>query len=64
MLQPDVAWPAASTFGNILSRAGLTSPQKKETRTTPCSEPFSMVTASESAVVHGFQRAMLARRMR
>jgi transposase len=28
MLQPDVAWPAASTFGNILSRAGLTSPQK------------------------------------
>ena len=29
MLQPDVVWPAASTFGNILSRAGLTSPQKK-----------------------------------
>jgi transposase len=30
MLQPDVIWPAASTFGNILSRAGLTSPQKRE----------------------------------
>ena len=44
MLQPDVAWPAASTFGNILSRAGLTSPQKKRKRTTPCSEPFSLVT--------------------
>ena len=44
MLQPDVVWPAASTFGNILSRAGLTSPQKKRKRTTPCSEPFSMVT--------------------
>lgn len=43
-LQPDVAWPAASTFGNILSRAGLTSPQKKRKRTTPCSEPFSTVT--------------------
>jgi transposase InsO family protein len=44
MLQPDVVWPAASTFGNILSRAGLTSPQKKRKRTTPCSEPFSQVT--------------------
>jgi transposase InsO family protein len=36
--------PAASTFGNILSRAGLASPQKKRKRTTPCSEPFSLVT--------------------
>src|SRR5580698_2289162 len=44
MLQPDVVWPAASTFGNILSRAGLTSPQKRRKRTTPCSEPFSLVT--------------------
>jgi hypothetical protein len=31
-----VIWPAASTFGNILSRAGLTSLQKKRKRTTPC----------------------------
>jgi hypothetical protein len=45
MLQPDVVWPAASTFGNILSRAGLTSPQKKRKRTTPCSQPFSLVTS-------------------
>jgi len=44
MLQPEVAWPAASTFGNILSRSGLTSPQKRRKRTTPCSEPFSLVT--------------------
>jgi transposase InsO family protein len=43
-LQPEMVWPAASTFGNILSRAGLTSPQRKRKRTTPCSEPFSMVT--------------------
>ena len=27
-----------------LSRAGLTSPQRKRKRTTPCSEPFSLVT--------------------
>jgi transposase len=44
MLQPDAVWPAASTFGNIVRRAGLTSPQKKRKRTTPCSEPFSLVT--------------------
>ena len=45
MLQPELVCPAASTFGNILSRAGLTSPQRKRKRTTPCSEPFSLVTA-------------------
>lgn len=44
-LQPSVAWPAASTFGNILRRAGLTHPKRKKRRTTPYSEPFSEVTA-------------------
>src|SRR5260370_41082405 len=45
MLDPEVHWPAASTFGNILRRAGLTSPKRKKRRTTPYSEPFSEVTA-------------------
>ena len=45
VLQPRAIWPAASTFGNILSRAGLTNPKQKKRRTTPFSEPFSMVTA-------------------
>lgn len=44
-IEPGVYWPAASTFGSILSRAGLTSPTKKKRRTTPYSEPFSEVTA-------------------
>ena len=44
-VEPGVDWPAASTFGSILSRAGLTSPTKKKRRTTPYSEPFSEVTA-------------------
>jgi transposase InsO family protein len=44
-LEPYVEWPAASTFGNILQRAGLTSPKRKKRRTTPYSEPFSEVTA-------------------
>jgi transposase InsO family protein len=57
MLQPDVVWPAASTFGNILSRAGLTSPQKKRKRTTPCSEPFSMVTGPNQLWCMDFKKA-------
>ena len=44
-IEPSVTWPAASTFGSILSRAGLTSPTKKRRRTTPYSEPFSEVSA-------------------
>ena len=44
-LQPRVAWPAASTFGNVLNRAGLTNPVQKKRRTTPYSEPFAEVTA-------------------
>ena len=44
-LEPNVEWPAASTFGKILNRAGLTSPKRKKRRTTPYSEPFSEVTA-------------------
>jgi transposase InsO family protein len=44
-LQPRVSWPVASTFGNILKRAGLTNPKQKKRRTVPYSEPFSEVTA-------------------
>jgi transposase len=44
-LEPNVTWPAASTFGSILSRAGLTSPKRKKRRTTPYSAPYSEVTA-------------------
>ena len=44
-LDSSMEWPVASTFGNILQRAGLTSPERKKRRTTPYSEPFSEVTA-------------------
>ncbi len=44
-LEPGVGWPAASTFGSILNRAGLCSLRKKKKRTTPYSTPFSEVTA-------------------
>ena len=44
-LDAGVEWPSVSTFGNVLSRAGLTVPKKKRRRTAPYSEPFSEVTA-------------------
>ncbi len=44
-MNPNVSWPAASTVGQILSRAGLTNPKRKKRRATPSSQPFSMVTA-------------------
>ncbi len=44
-MNPNVSWLAASTVGQILSRAGLTNPKRKKRRATPSSQPFSMVTA-------------------
>jgi len=44
-MNPNVIWPAASTVGQILRRAGLTNPVRKRRRTTPYSEPFAEVTA-------------------
>ena len=60
MLQPDVAWPAASPFGSILSRPGLTSPQRKRKRSTPCSEPFSLVTGPQLLWRMGFREYFAA----
>jgi transposase InsO family protein len=45
-LDSNVGWPVASTFGNILQRAGLRSPRRKKRHTTPYSEPFSEVIAA------------------
>jgi len=44
-MSPRVGWPAVSTIGQILSRAGLTNPQRKRRRVTPFTEPFAEVTA-------------------
>jgi len=44
-MNPTVCWPAPSTIGLILSRSGLTNPQRKRRRTTPYPEPFSAVAA-------------------
>jgi transposase len=62
-LEPGVDWPAASTFGNILQRAGLTSPKRKKRRTTPYSEPFSEVTAPNQLFGVWISKAISARVM-
>ena len=42
---PDVDWPAESTIGEVLQRAGLTHPRKRRVRTPPYAQPFAAVEA-------------------
>lgn len=39
--RPEVAWPAASTVGEILRREGLTHPRPRRRRTLPNEQPLS-----------------------
>lgn len=39
--QPEVAWPAPSTAGSILQRAGLVRRRRRSRRAAPWSEPFA-----------------------
>jgi transposase InsO family protein len=39
--RPDLPWPADSTAGEILKRAGLVQARKRRRRVTPYSEPFA-----------------------
>jgi len=38
--EPGVSWPAPSTVGDLLDRAGLVRPRKRRRRTAPWSQPF------------------------
>ena len=40
---PDMAWPAESTIGEVLKRAGLTHRRKPRVRTPPYARPFASV---------------------
>jgi transposase InsO family protein len=40
---PSMAWPAESTIGEVLKRAGLTHPRKPRVRTPPYARPFAAV---------------------
>lgn len=43
---PHIAWPAESTIGEVLKRAGLTHPRKARVRTPPYAQPFASVEAT------------------
>jgi transposase InsO family protein len=38
---PETSWPAPSTCGGILQRAGMVHPRRRKRRTPPWSEPFA-----------------------
>jgi transposase InsO family protein len=40
---PDIAWPAASTIGQLLHREGLAVPRKQRRRAPPYTQPFQSV---------------------
>jgi len=42
---PSIAWPAASTIGDLLRREGLSEPRRRRTRAEPVTQPFLAVTA-------------------
>jgi putative transposase len=43
---PEIVWPAASTIGEMLKRAGLTVPRKHRRKATPSQSPLSHATAA------------------
>jgi putative transposase len=43
---PQMAWPAESTIGEVLKRAGLTHRRKPRVRTPPYAQPFASVDAA------------------
>ncbi len=43
--EPHIAWPAESTIGEVLKRAGLTHPRTPRLRTPPFAQPFAAVDA-------------------
>ena len=44
--QPKIIWPAESTIGEVLKRAGLTHRRKPRVRTPPYGQPFASVDAA------------------
>jgi putative transposase len=43
---PHIQWPAESTIGEVLKRAGLTHPRKLRVRTPPYAQPFASIEAA------------------
>jgi transposase InsO family protein len=43
---PEIVWPAESTIGEVLKRAGLTHRRRPRVRTPPYGQPFALVDAA------------------
>lgn len=43
--RPELVWPAASTIGDLLRRAGLSRPRKRRRTALPLTQPFRAATA-------------------
>ena len=63
-MNPNVDWPAASTVGSDPQQGRTHQPQAEEAAHDAKLATILHGHRAESALVHGFQRAMLARRMR
>jgi putative transposase len=44
--QPQIGWPAESTIGEVLKRAGLTHQRRLRVRTPPYAQPFAAIDAA------------------
>ena len=53
--QPGRAWPATSTIGEIVKRAGLVVARKKRRRTEPYTQPLAHANGVEPGVVRRLQ---------
>ena len=59
---PNLAWPAESTIGEVLKRAGLTNRRKPRARTPPYAQPFASIDDRQSDLVRRLQRLVPHRR--
>ena len=61
-IDPGVSWPAPSTAGAILDRAGLVQRRRRRRRASPWNEPFAHATHPQRRVVDRLQRLVPHRR--
>jgi len=59
--RPELKWPADSTAGEILKRAGLVQPRKRRRRVAPYSEPFGECAAPNQCWSEDFKGDFLLR---
>ena len=58
ILEPETAWPAPSTAGDILKRHGLVATRRRRCRTPSAPSPLQAARAAQRGVGHGLQRVV------